>query len=249
MVPRGNDREGIKRRSTQNIRRVKMKKAFIATVAFLFILVAMATAHAASYTTDFNVTGDFNFSGYDTSGPLTLALSGITGPVTANFPPAGRYNWSIDLRKFAVDLNGDGDTEFSVGPLAPIDMGNYDRPALAAPGSTNLGDVTIPFSIFGVVGGDSLDLNDLTVAWDMPAANSIIFTVTAADMAELKQYLKDLNSLAKLEYANNEDGIAAGSVTFDGALTATSVPEPSTVILLGLGLIGLMGAGRKRARK
>jgi hypothetical protein len=46
----------------------------------------------------------------------------------------------------------------------------------------------------------------------------------------------------------SQDGIEM-TMEFDSALYASSVPEPSTMLLLGFGLIGLVGFGRKKFKK
>ena len=239
-----------------------MKKTLVSVVALGFFLLTLATAHASSYISTFDGAADYNLNwNLGNTGPITLSFSNISGTVDPNLPPPGTYNWSLSLTSFGVllgdsehrdPLNVDkfhkvGDLDFSAVPTGPIDIGTYAVPPLSAPGSANLGNVTIPFSIFGLSGSDSLSLGNLTVEWTMPN-DDIIFTISAdaSDLNKLKGYLgnetEGLNYLALYEY---EMGIRSGRVSASGSLTATAVPEPATMLLLGLGLIGLAGVRRK----
>jgi hypothetical protein len=170
---------------------MQMKKTLVTAVAVISILVTMATAHAA-YISTFNGSADYTLT-WGGSDPIELKF---TNPsvvsIDPHFPPAGVYNWSMGLSNFTVDLFGNG-PGIDFGPLefGPIDIGTYAVPPLSAPGSANLGDVTIPFSIFGQ-GLDSLALNNLKVEWFMPF-NDINFAISANDMTGLEGYLEQMN--------------------------------------------------------
>jgi hypothetical protein len=253
--------EGIIYESQKMMGRVRMKKSLVTVVATLFLLVTMATANATVYTASItDGTADFTFSGFDIgdTGPLILTLYNASGTVSTpqGIPPLGMYDWSINLTSFGVDLTGDGSSDFPVGPLGPIDIGTYAFPDPSIPGVALLGNVIIPFSIFGLGGNDFLALNQLMVTWDefdavSPDEDGIQFTISAlpADMENLKGYLQDLDELARQFPNNSTNGISSGSIAFEGSLTASSVPEPSTMILLGLGIVGLAGVSRKKFMK
>jgi hypothetical protein len=72
---------------------------------------------------------------------------------------------------------------------------------------------------------------------------TIIYTATSAGTIDIS---------ALLELGVNPDEITVsqvsvtGSVSIGPAVTITVVPEPGTAILMGLGLAGLAGAGRRR---
>ena len=227
-----------------------MKMTFITMVAVLSLLVTMATAQATSYTSSGNVSGNFTFSGFDVVGEsLSLKISNIAfvGTPVINLPTTpGLYDWSLGVNNFAVDLNGGGN-DFSIGSLGTFDIGTYTLPPLSSPGSANLGNVNIPFSLFGQ-GPGSLQLNNLIVGWSNVSNTTIDFTITATDMTALKGYLTQLDSLAHQSFRGS-DGIASGKISFDGSLTAAPVPEPGTFVLLGLGLAGLGAIARRRNKK
>jgi purine-cytosine permease-like protein len=43
--------------------------------------------------------------------------------------------------------------------------------------------------------------------------------------------------------------ITAGFADVDGVVNSLSVPEPATLLLLGVGMVGLAGFGRKKFKK
>lgn len=72
---------------------------------------------------------------------------------------------------------------------------------------------------------------------------TIVFTATAGGTVDIA---------ALLELGTNPDEITVATVSVTGAvgigapITITVIPEPGTALLMGLGLVGLAGAGRRR---
>lgn len=125
----------------------------------------------------------------------------------------------------------------------------------------NIGSKTLP-SFFDSTSGTTLPQNDISftsIGFSL-AANTQYFIVLSANsiLFNWKGPSTDPTSLATppvtyytLESSNGSDWNVSGTATKPLAMvvTGTPVPEPSTILLTTIAVVGLLGAKRSRSRK
>jgi hypothetical protein len=182
--------------------------------------------------------GTENFEAYflGTSAPLTLNFTGAgtatltgTGSV-ADSTSAGR--WATSGRKYWAARTGDFAINFS-NPISAF--GFY---------GTDIGDFGGSLKIEYTNGSTStLDVGN-TVSQNGGTSGSVLY---------FGFYENDPSkAFSSISFLNNSTGDYFG---FDDMTIGTyeqvtpTVPEPSTLLLMGLGFLGLLGYGRKRCSK
>ncbi|MFP6656525.1 MAG: PEP-CTERM sorting domain-containing protein [Myxococcota bacterium] len=121
---------------------------------------------------------------------------------------------------------------FGGGSLANIGTGMVKVNTPNAPGAA--ADVWIQALAYGTAGG-------VDGSGDTTADISLLFIVSGASGGDLVEFLLGVTS----GDAITAPGGAGVATTFSGA--TINVPEPGTALLMGLGLLGLAGAGRRRS--
>jgi hypothetical protein len=152
--------------------------------------------------------------------PQSPDIGGVTGTAPADAGLSiGPGLGDVALRDFVVSISG-----FDLTALSLLISGgtiDYAVPLASLVGSTTLvGTITSPTSGTGTLVGDVLTI---------PVDVSVSFVVDDAGTPDTA-----------------DDSIA--TVFLNGSIVA-AVPEPGTIAMLGVGLIGLVAVGRRRFRK
>jgi len=162
-------------------------------------------------------------------------------------------NW--DVSDGAVDIIAQGGYGIScaggVGKCIDLDGTVYDSGRLVTKQNFNLlpGVYTLSFAVSGNQRGNMTKWSSDTVTVSLGNVYSETFTKTAADPFEVVSRTFTVSNASTghlvFENAGGDDvGIILDNVRLN-ADVPTSTPEPATIALLGMGVIGLAGLRKK----
>ena len=149
------------------------------------------------------------------------------------------HTWTFDLNNDSLligDINS-GDTINS----AYLNMGFYDDilsdPIVGFGGSFPFYYPILEGERGSLLTDGSVRLNNVEIG----------FANTFASINVLAQLVTDHVLGVTVEWVSGDFGVVGG--TLNGEYTPAPVPEPATILLMGVGLLGMVGIGRKRFNK
>jgi hypothetical protein len=212
-----------------------MKRLLTIFTLTVFLAILTGTASATIYSgSDFLSMGVYNgtyFSG--PPGYEHLAYTGDDDAVVGVKGPLGTLN-SLNMSfvfSNPIDTGNAPFAAFGISDNSTWVADNHRLNVISMDGNQLIGTSIVHVWDFTLNGGDGGDLTGLGQS-DNVTLNSILATYGTWEVMRAYAYIGDTG------------GPSSGSVDIN-SITVSSVPEPATMLLLGLGLVGLAGVRRK----
>ncbi len=209
-----------------------MKKIITTTVCAVLLCFGSSAMAAPIYyyeATDVEAVGVVNYGlGSSINNPATLSFTGTSGTINENlsFFTPGEYTVSFELEGFWVDFNNDNNSDFNL-PDVSFTSSPY-LISMLPPLSGTVGALT--WAVDPYSGG--------TASYDFGNTGAFTNFDVNALLAQLD-----------LQISGGANGVMDADIYWETLRVefnnTASVPEPSTILIMGLGLLGLLGYKRR----
>jgi hypothetical protein len=210
-----------------------MRDAVRAVLVFALVAVGLVVAAPPAQAIVFDLTSDHCTGGCGTPpfGTVTLTQSGANVDITVHLFDTNQYvlTGAGDFQAFKFNATGVVLTDITIDPHTPALTASTG--AFNGDGTGNFGfGITCPSCSSGGAGAFSGDIS-------FHVANATIADLTAP------------NNLGIVFVVDMLSGTTGNTGPVDATIPTTSVPEPSTLLLLGSGLAGIAGSVRWGLRR